>query len=211
MITGINLAKVQAFAAPLTAPVPSAIAIAVGAYSYITVQSHWVFGVLAAIAAFVGIETVGGASCYATIKLHRERNYGIEFWVALAGIGIYIGSGLWTLWGSPAIIFFFLAPFGYFAYSIIYSMEAEIVEKTAETQAQIALVKAQKNLVNAEIRKSKAAFAPVRPSNEREQDSVRDRIYAVLDERADVGPREMARTVGCSVSTAYKWIKSYKK
>jgi len=209
----LNLPKLQALAAPLSAPVPSALAIAAEAYLAVTPQTHWVFGWAAAIAAFIGIETVGGASCYALVKLHRQRQYGVEFIVALLGIGIYIGSGLYTLMDNPTIIFFFLAPFAYFAYSILRSMEAEIEEKTVETEAQIKLIEAQKRLTNAEVRKVKAeqtVRSPERTANTTEQFSVQQAIYTVLSERSDVGPREMARTVGCSVSTASKWIKQWK-
>lgn len=142
----INLPKLQAFIAPLSAPVPSAISIAAEAYSFTLPQAGWFWAYVAAFSAFIGIETVGAASCYATVKLHRQRQYGVEFWVALTGILVYIGSGIGTLWHSPTIIFFFLAPFAYFAYSILQSMEHEVVQKTSETEAQIRLIEAQTRL-----------------------------------------------------------------
>lgn len=153
----MNLPKLQALAAPLTAPVPSAISISAEAYQYIlSTGIHISFAWVAAIGAFVGIETVGGASCYAAVKLHRQKNYGIEFWVSLVGIAIYIYSGWLTLYNSPTIIFFFLAPFAYFAYSILRSMEQEIGEKESEIEAQIKLIEAKKRLANAEARKIKS-------------------------------------------------------
>lgn len=152
----INLPRLQALIAPLSAPVPSAISIAAEAYNYVTPQTNYFWGYFAAVAAFIGIETVGGASCYATVKLHRQRDYGIEFWVALMGIVVYIVSGVGTLWGSPTIIFFFLAPFAYFAYSIIRSMETEIIEKTTETEAQIRLIEAQTRM-GVEVKKLELA------------------------------------------------------
>lgn len=152
----ISLPRIQAITAPIAAPVPSAIAIAAEAYKYFSFSIHPAFAWLAAVAAFAGIETVGGASCYALVKLHRQRNYGVEFFVALTGVGVYIGSGLWTLYGSSIIIFFFLAPFAYFAYSIISSMREEIVEKVSETEAQTQLINAETRRTNAEIRKAKA-------------------------------------------------------
>ncbi len=151
-----NLPKLQAFIAPLSAPIPSAISVGAEAYHFITPQTSEYWGYLAALAAFIGIETVGGASCYATIKLHRQRNYGAEFWVSICGILVYIASGLWTLYNTPTIIFFFLAPFAYFAYSILRSMEQEIDEKVHETEAQIRLIEAETKRTNAESKKIKA-------------------------------------------------------
>lgn len=170
----LNLPKIQALIAPLSAPIPSALAIAADAYSAVAPQTHVFFGWLAAIAAFAGIETVGGASCYALVKLHRQRQYGIEFLVALIGVCIYIGSGLYTLQGNPTIIFFFLAPFAYFAYSILRSMETEIEQKTIETEAQIKLVEAQKRLVNAETRRVKLEKEPARASMSQHEPAPRE-------------------------------------
>lgn len=210
----MNLPKIQALVAPLSAPIPSALGVAVQAYLYFVSQSI-VLGWLAAIGAFVGIEAIGGASCYAVVKLHRQKNYGIEFFVSLAGILAYIGSGYFVLHDTAILIFFVLAPFSYFAYAILRNMETEIAEKTSETEAQIKLTNAQRNLVNAETRKAKAGVivpnVSVRPTNEHEQISVRDKIYAVLIEQSTLGPRQMSRTVSCSVSTASKWINEWKR
>lgn len=152
----MNLPKIQAIAAPLSAPIPSALGVAAEAYNYMSVQSIPFWGWVAAVGAFVGIETMGGASCYALVKLHRERNYGVEFALAFVGILVYIGSGWYTLSDSPMIIFFFLAPFSYFAYSILRSMEKEIEDKVTETETQIKLIQAETRRINAETRKAKA-------------------------------------------------------
>lgn len=154
----MNLPKIQALAAPLSAPIPSALGVALQAYLYFQTQSL-ILGWVAAIGAFVGIEAIGGASCYAVVKLHRQRNYGIEFFVSLAGIIAYIGSGYFVLHGTAILIFFVLAPFSYFAYSILRNMEVEITEKTNETEAQIALINAEVKRLNAETRKAKAGVA----------------------------------------------------
>ena len=153
----MNLPKIQALIAPLSAPVPSALGVAAEAYNYFAkMDTTGVWGWIAGAGAFIGIETLGGASCYALISLHRQRNYGIEFWIALAGILAYVGSGLYTLADSPIIIFFFLAPFSYFAYSILRSMDVELIAKTTETETQIKLIEAQIKQLNAETRKAKA-------------------------------------------------------
>lgn len=153
----MNLPKIQALIAPLSAPVPSALGVAAEAYNYFAkMDTTGIWGWIAGAGAFIGIETLGGASCYALISLHRQRNYGIEFWIALAGIFAYVGSGLYTLADSPIIIFFFLAPFSYFAYSILRSMDVELIAKTTETETQIRLIEAQIKQINAETRKAKA-------------------------------------------------------
>ncbi len=159
----MNLPKIQALAAPLSAPIPSALGVALQAYLYFTGQSI-ILGWIAAIGAFIGIEAIGGASCYAVVKLHRQRNYGIEFFVSLVGIAAYIGSGYLVLHNTAILIFFILAPFSYFAYAILRSMETEIVEKVSETEAQIQLINAETKRINAEVRKAKAGY-PTQPTH----------------------------------------------
>ena len=154
----MNLPRIQALAAPLSAPIPSALGVALQAYLYLQTQSI-VLAWLAAIGAFIGIEAIGGASCYAVVKLHRQRNYGIEFFVSLLGIIAYIGSGYFVLHNTAILIFFVLAPFSYFAYAILRSMETEIVEKVSETEAQIQLINAETKRINAEVRKAKAGYS----------------------------------------------------
>lgn len=208
----MNLPKIQALTAPLSAPIPSALGVASEAFNYFYIpDSLNIVSWFAAIGAFLGIETLGGASCYALVKLHRQKNYGIEFWIAFTGILAYIGSGVYSLAHSPIIIFFFLAPFSYFAYSILRNMETEHIERVSETEAQIKLIEAETRRTNAETRKARAeqvpVIAPVRDSVRSEQpEQHKDKIYAILAENPNVGPREMSRLVGCSVSTASKWI-----
>ncbi len=151
----MNLPKIQALAAPLSAPIPSALGVALQAYLYFVTQS-WILGWIAAIGAFVGIEAIGGASCYAVVKLHRQRSYGIEFYVSLAGILAYVVSGYFVLHNTAILIFFILAPFSYFAYSILRNMQDDHIEKVSETEAQIELINAETKRINAETRRAKA-------------------------------------------------------
>lgn len=154
----IDIPKTQSVTAVIATPITGAIAIAVVSFNYITSISHWTLGILAFTGAFLGVEAVGGACCYALIKCHREKNYGADFYTALAGTVAYIGGGILTLWlQSPIIIFFVLSPFAYFSYSILRTMADEITAKTKETEAQIKLINAQKNLINAQNRKAKAS------------------------------------------------------
>lgn len=154
----MNLPKIQALIAPLSAPVPSALGVAVQAYNYFAATSA-ILGWIAAIGAFAGIEAIGGASCYAVVKLHRQKNYGVEFAVSLFGIVVYILSGYFVLHSTAILIFFFLAPFSYFAYAILRNMESEHIEKVSETEAQIRLIEAQTKQLNAETRKAKAGIS----------------------------------------------------
>lgn len=155
----MNLPRIQALIAPLSAPIPSALGVAVQAYQYFLAYSV-ILGWLAAIGAFCGIEAIGGASCYAVVKLHRQRNYGVEFVVSLFGIVAYVLSGYLVLHNTAILIFFFLAPFSYFAYAILRNMQDEHIEKVSETEAQIRLIEAQTKQLNAETRKAKASTQP---------------------------------------------------
>ncbi len=154
----MNLPRIQALAAPLSAPIPSALGVALQAYLYFTSQSV-ILSWIAAIGAFIGIEAIGGASCYAVVKLHRQKSYGIEFYVSLVGILAYIVCGYYVLHSTAILIFFVLAPFAYFAYSILRNMQDEHIEKVSETEAQIRLIEAETKRINAETRKSKAGFS----------------------------------------------------
>lgn len=208
----MNLPRIQALIAPLSAPVPSALGVALQAYLYFVNQSL-ILGWIAAIGAFLGIEAIGGASCYAVVKLHRQKNYGIEFMVSLAGILAYIASGYFVLHSTAILIFFVLAPFSYFAYSILQNMQNEHVEKINETEVQIKLIEAQTKQINAETRKTKAAIVrPVRSPNEHpEQTNKKEIIRMYLAEHPNAGPREIARSTNCAVSTASKWLEELKR
>jgi cation transport ATPase len=158
----VDIPKTQSVMAVIFTPITGAIAIAIVSFNYITSISHWILGSLAFLGALLGVEAVGGACCYALIKCHREKNYGGDFVIALAGTVAYIAGGVLTLYlQSPIVIFFALSPFGYFAYSIIRTMADEINDKTQETEAQIKLLNAQKNLINAQNRRDKARSTPL--------------------------------------------------
>jgi hypothetical protein len=157
----IDIPKTQSVTAVIFTPITGAIGIAVVSFNYINSISHWTLACLAFVGAFLGVEAVGGACCYSLIKCHREKNYGADFWTALAGAIAYIGGGILTLWlQSPIIIFFVLSPFAYFSYSILRTMADEITAKTQETEAQIKLLNAQKNFINAQNRRDKARSTP---------------------------------------------------
>ncbi len=183
----MNLPRIQALAAPLSAPIPSALGVALQAYLYFTSQSI-ILGWIAAIGAFIGIEAIGGASCYAVVKLHRQKSYGIEFYVSLAGILAYVVSGYFVLHNTAILIFFILAPFSYFAYSILRNMQDEHIEKVSETEAHIRLIEteaqvkaievdAQTKLIEAEIKRINAETRRTKAENV--QDTRKLRVEAV--------------------------------
>lgn len=196
----MNLPKIQAIAAPLSAPIPSALGVALQAYLYFVTQSV-ILGWLAAVGAFIGIEAIGGASCYAVVKLHRQKSYGIEFYVSLVGILAYIASGYFVLHNTAILIFFVLAPFSYFAYSILRNMQDEHIEKVSETEAQIRLIEAETRRINAETRKTRAGnvVAPAQPTNPTtyktyicpycEEDQVKPQRYSVHMRYCEKKPR----------------------
>ena len=152
----VDIPKTQSVMAVIFTPITGAIAIAVISFNYITSISHWILGCFAFTGALLGVEAVGGACCYALIKCHREKDYGADFYTALAGTLAYIAGGILTLYlQSPIVVFFALSPFGYFSYSIIRTMADELADKTKETEAQTKLINAQKNLINAQNRRDK--------------------------------------------------------
>jgi hypothetical protein len=215
----IDIPKTQSVMAVIFTPITGAIAIAVISFNYITSISHWILGCFAFAGALLGVEAVGGACCYALIKCHREKDYGADFWTAMAGTVAYIAGGILTLYlQSPIIVFFVLSPFGYFAYSILRTMADELNAKTEETEAQIKLVNAQKNLVNAQVRKAKAGVqdpfnTPVQnvqhgvlnDVNAQRQSEKLANLEAVLDYLSgnpDASLGDIARHIGKQKSTA---------
>jgi cation transport ATPase len=179
----------------------------VQAYLYFAAQSP-ILGWIAAVGAFLGIEAIGGASCYAVVKLHRQRNYGIEFAVSLAGILAYVGSGYFVLHNTAILIFFILAPFSYFAYAILRNMQDEHIEKMSETEAQVRLIEAQTKQINAETRKAKAAIQPVQPVQLDRLDTLnlsrecRADVQLLLDSDPTLSAREIGRRLDISQTTA---------
>ncbi len=217
-IKRVDIPKTQSVMAVIFAPITGAIAIAIVAFNYTTSISHWSLGALAGLGSFLGIEAIGGACCYALIKCHRERDYGADFWTALAGVIAYIGGGILTLHlQSPIVIFFALSPFAYFSYSIIRTMQEEIAEKTKETEAQTALIKAQTNLTNAQTRKEKAQQNRATPSVQNVQNNVLndvnaarqaeklanlDRVKGYLVDNPNASLSEIGEFIGKGKSTA---------
>lgn len=184
----MDIPKIQSVMAVVFAPITGAIAIGVIAFNYTTSISHWSLGALAGFGSFLGVEAIGGACCYALIKCHRERDYGADFWTALAGVIAYIAGGVLTLYlQNPILIFFTLSPFAYFSYSIIRTMQEEITEKTKETEAQTALIKAQTNLTNAQTRKEKAQANRSVPPVQNVQNSDLNTINAQRQAEKQIG------------------------
>lgn len=212
----MNLPKLQALIAPLSAPVPSALGVALQAYLYFQMQSLFLAWV-AAIGAFVGIEAIGGASCYAVVKLHRQKSYGIEFFVSLLGIVAYVYSGYLVLHTTAILVFFFLAPFSYFAYAILRNMETDIMEKRDETEAQIKLIEAQTKQINAETRKAKASVQPVQSvqldtGHKTDMSKVcRIDIKELLDSNPNMSARQIAKQLYISPTTASDHKKLYEQ
>lgn len=214
----LDIPKTQSVTAVIATPITGAIAIAVVSFNYINSISHWTLACLAFVGAFLGVEAVGGASCYALIKCHREKNYGADFYTALGGALAYIGGGILTLWlQSPIFVFFILSPFAYFSYSILRTMADELNAKTEETNAQIKLINAQKNLINAQTRKAKAGVQdpvhPVQDGTERggerlnaERQAERlanlDAVLGYLSKNPNASLGDIAKQVGKGKTTA---------
>lgn len=209
----IDIPKTQSVMAVIFTPITGAIAIAIVSFNYITSISHWILGCLGFIGAFLGVEAVGGACCYALIKCHREKDYGADFWTALAGTVAYITVGILTLYlQNPIAAFFALSPFGYFAYSIIRTMADEISAKTEETNAQIELIKAQTRLTNAQARKEKAEMSgrPGVRETGRTATGTRDKVYEYLSDNPEASVRKVAGETGLPKSTVEPYVSEFK-
>lgn len=168
-----------------------------------------------AVTTVVGVEFSGGLMCYCGVEAW-QRGSKAKMWLSIIGAIVYASImfyGFSTLSQEKAHIFgvmVLLTLVAYLGYAIYNSFETE--EKMAEST--ITQTKLDINKINAETRRLKAEQSVRSPEQERtegERGTIKDRIWAILSEHPEVGPREMSRTVGCSVSTASKWIGEFKK
>jgi hypothetical protein len=213
-----NLAVIQSFLAPALTPVPAALLLASKIYGVLLANVGWLAWV-GAVAGFAGLESLGGLTCYAAIKAYRRRDWG-SFRVAALLVGIYISAGvssvLWLEHSDAQILAwgFVLTVAAYIAYAMI----QDVWDSQAETDREIALVQARTRLTNAETRRAKTeqivypkSFGVRSEAEQAEQSDLQAKIFAILDDDASIGPREMARRAGCAPSTAKGYIDRWKK
>lgn len=213
-----NLAAIQSLLAPALTPVPAALLLASKVFTVLLANVGWLAWV-GAIAGFVGLESLGGLTCYAAIKAYRRRDWS-SFVIAAFLVVIYILAGvssvLWLEHSDAQILAwgFVLTVAAYIAYAMI----QDIWDERAETDTEIALLKAKTRLTNAEARRAKAeqivypqSFGVRSAAEQPEQSDLQTKIFAILDEDGSIGPREMARRARCAPSTAKGHIDKWRE
>lgn len=215
--------KIQTIVAPIAVPIAPAVLLGSEVYHAVSGRTDWILALIAATFAAIGLEFGTWLLCTSAVTTLEKQQW-IKGLFSLVFIGVYIAAGLWTIsqFDSSSkfmILFFFLAPAVYFAQAFIVQQNKNEQLVTEQVQTEIELIKARTSLTNAEARKAKAeqivyppSFGIVRDTVRGEQGEQKDyekEIYAILASNSNIGPREMSRLVGCSVSTASKWISKY--
>lgn len=223
----LSLASIQSVAAPVLVPFTPAMLLGNEIYTVLAERTGFWMALLAGITAAIGLEFIGGSTCYAAVKLYRRR----DWWALLFAIGlvgVYMSAGIGSILyiddtkARVLAIFFVLTPVAYIAYALVHDIKEEDDHEATQNRLQVELMEAKTKQLNAEARLEKArAYTPelIYPSsfgrsanaNEREQSDVQAKIYAILAEDSEVGPREMSRRIGCAPSTAHKYIQAWKE
>lgn len=204
---------------PWATPAPAAIALAgrlFGEWQNVSPLTAWSI----AIFSLTALEVAGGLCSYQMIKTSLDRRWG-WFAVCLFGVLVYVGLGIYALWGLTAWIYVVLAVFVHIAVAAELATGQQRVEVVEDNTLALALERERTKQIQAEARRAKAeqvvfpkAFASPERSfaaNEQEQTEVGAKVYAILADDSTVGPREMARRVSCSPSTAKKHIDRWKE
>lgn len=217
----MNIYKIYAIIGPWTTPAPAAIALAARLYGELE-ASGYVAAWSVAIFSLVALEVVGALSTKEMIYSTSKRDW-TWFWVALIGVAIYAGLGVYALWGLSAWIYVILAIFVHIAVTrsqqhqeerryFVEDREKGLKEKELELQRE----KERTKQLNAEARRAKAEqpvlldTTPIR-SIPSEQPSKAERAKEYLAEHPSASERELAQAVGCSASTAHGYMKRFRE
>lgn len=211
----MNIYQVYGRIGPWATPAPAAIALAgrlFGEWAKTDLLTAW--GV--ALFSLTALEVAGGLCSYQMIRTSLDRRWG---WFALCLLGVftYVGLGVYALWGLTAWIYVVLAVFVHIAVAAELATNQQRVEVVEDKTLTLALEKERTKQANAEARKAKAeqivfprsfgqeSVRPVR-TEQNEQSELQIKVFAILDEDKNIGPREMSRRVRCAPSTAKTYI-----
>lgn len=224
MMIKLSLAGIQSVAAPVLVPFTPAMLLGNEIYTVLNERTGFWMALVAGIATALGLEFIGGSTCYAAVKLYRRRDwYALMFAVIL--VTVYVAAGMGSILyidDSKArilAIFFILTPVAYIAYALIHDLKEDDDRQDKEAQTKLAMSEARVKELNAEARLVRAqgqeivyprSFGRSSNANEREPNEVQVKIFSILDEDSTVGPREMSRRIGCAPSTAHKYIQAWK-
>jgi hypothetical protein len=223
----LSLASIQSVAAPVLVPFTPAMLLGNEIYTVLFARTGFWMALVAGVTAAIGLEFIGGSTCYAAVKLYRRR----DWWALLFAIGlvgVYMSAGIGSILyiddtkARVLAIFFVLTPVAYIAYALVHDIKEEDDHEATQNRLQVELMEAKTKQLNAEARLEKArtytpelvypaSFGKVFGQNEQnEQTEHQAKIFAELDGDSTIGPREMSRRVGCAPSTAKTHIDKWK-
>ena len=228
----MKLQSIQAFIAPLSTPLAPALLYANEMYhTMVSLEIPvWMALVVSGIG-IIGIEFTGALMCYNAISAWQKRDPAKTI-LAIVGAGVYgaiVMSGIFTIETERAKIFGFtvlLTLVSYLAYAIYESLTERTQENQRNVNNKIELLKQERYLKNAETRQIKAKGNVVQLSTEQtgqsseqvEQGQIEvtelgQKIFDLMDKLngQKVTMRQVANKVGCSPTTAGKWMEQYER
>lgn len=221
----LSLASLQSVAAPVLVPFTPAMLLGNEVFSVLLARTGWYMALFAGITAAIGLEFIGGSTCYAAVKLYRRRDWGALLF-AIGLVGVYMAAGIGSILyiddtkARILAIFFVLTPVAYIAYALVHDLREDDDRKTEQNRLEIELMEARTKQLNAEARLAKAqtantivypsSFGKVFGQNEQNEQGVQAKVFAELEKDSTVGPREMSRRIGCAPSTAKTHIDRWK-
>lgn len=195
---------------PWATPAPAAIALAgrlFGEWQNVSLLTAWSI----AIFSLTALEVAGGLCSYQMIKTSLDRRWG-WFAVCLFGVLVYVGLGIYALWGLTAWIYVVLAVFVHIAVAAELATGQQRVEVVEDNTLALALERERTKQIQAEARRVKAeqiVFPKTfgvqpdgRPVSNGQTEQCRADIAAILNTDSGISGREIARRLGISPTTA---------
>lgn len=139
---------------PWATPAPAAIALAgrlFGEWQNVSPLTAWSI----AIFSLTALEVAGGLCSYQMIKTSLDRRWG-WFAVCLFGVLVYVGLGIYALWGLTAWIYVVLAVFVHIAVAAELATGQQRVEVIEDNTLALALERERTKQAQAEARRAKA-------------------------------------------------------
>lgn len=212
----MNIYQVYGKIGPWATPAPAAIALAgrlFGEWSNTSPIAAW----SVAIFSLTALEVAGGLCSYQAIRTSLDRRWG-WFVVCLFGVFVYVGLGIYALWGLTAWIYVVLAVFVHIAVAADLATDRQRVEVVQDKTLDLRFEQERTKQLQAAARKAKAeqlvlprSFGRSESERTAEQSELQVKIFAELEQDSTIGPREMSRRVGCAPSTAKGYIDKWKK
>ncbi len=200
----VTLASIQSLIAPFTVPVAPAVLLGNEIYQVMrSADVVWFLALVGAIAAAVGLEVTGGATCYAAVRA-ASRN---EWWsFTIAGLGtlvymVVVAGAMLILPQQRAqifVVFAILTPVAYAAYALVQDIRERDRTTNRQLNYDLELMRQKRLTINAQTRLAQAERSPVRSGGEhfnqgaQTDDGYRAIAFAYLDEHGKVSVRQLA-------------------